>query len=234
VIDGVARVASVTKGTTWHSDAPSTWATRVKTLPAPEADALLAQLLQDTLDEHASVASFARTLCQLVALGAPASLISKTQHALGDEIEHARATLAFATAFGGPVSPGYLPEAVAPFPSFADGAGLAEELLRDVFRGGCIGETLAAHDIAERAVNTPHEELRALYMRIAEDEARHAALAYETTLWLAAHFPSVAPILRSEVAQVRGDASATEQALLAPLLALLVPAATSLWSPESL
>jgi hypothetical protein len=61
-------------------------------------------------------------------------------------------------------------------------------------------------------------------MRIAEDEARHAALAYETALWLADQFPAVAPVLNREVARVRGNASATEQALLAPLLALLVAA----------
>jgi len=156
------------------------------------AIALGQRLRADALAEHASIAAFARTICQLVALGAPAILLEKTQRALADEIAHTNDMLAWCERMGAPLLPGALPEAVAPFPSFGDARGIATALLHDVIEGGCIGETLAAHDLATRALDLGiPEELRAVLARTAEDEARHAALAFETARWIVTVRPNL-------------------------------------------
>jgi hypothetical protein len=217
-VDGTAHVSPVVPGRAWHDDGvPS------PLLPdGPELERLRARLARAALDEHASVAAFARTLCQLLALGAPASLVEKTQRAVADEIVHAKESFAWLARLGGGLaSPGPLPQAVAPFSGAPDRDAIAEELLRDVFRGGCVGETLAAHEAAEDAARAPTEELRAFHERIADDEARHAALAYETALWLVTEHPRLAAAMREERARFDAAASPSDRACLAPLLAVL-------------
>jgi len=221
VVDGSAYVATPIEAHEWHEGTSAIALDH--TLEEIAIATLRAQLLRDALDEHASVASFARTMCQLVALGAPAWLVEKTERALADEIVHARKTLAWVERLGGTQGPGRLPQAVAPFPAFGEGEALGAELLRDVVRGGCVGETLAAHEMSERAITAPFGELRALYTKIAADEARHAALAYETALWLLATFPSLAPVMAEEQTRLLAEMPDTDRALLAPLLALLTP-----------
>ncbi len=221
LVDDVARVARKTAGRGWWTEAPAGAAESAASMAEEAREKLGAELVEDALSEHASVAAFARTLCQLFALGAPAWLVDKTQRALADEIVHARDTLAFATQLGARVAPGLLPEAVSPFPGAGDADALAAALLADVFRGGCIGETLAAHDVAARALAAPLPSLRALYTRIADDEARHAALAYETAQWLLCTFPAQLPVLESEKARFMADATSEQRTLIAPLLAML-------------
>jgi len=189
-VEGVARVSAPALHREWI-DAPA---------HAALDDAWRARLERAAFEEHASIAAFARTICQLLALGAPAWLVAKTQAALADEIRHATRTFAWA----GGIGPGPLPEAVAPLAS----DDLAADLARDVFRGGCIGETLAAHEAADLAETAPIPELRAYYTDIAEDEARHAALAYETALWLRSRFPSAKLALDEAVASFRASPDA--------------------------
>lgn len=192
------------------------------TLDAGALAALVDALTRAALDEHASVAAFARTICQLLSLGAPAWLVTKTHAALADEIRHAEATFAWIERLGGPaLAPASLPSATAPFAGAESVEALAHELLRDVFRGGCVGETLAAHDAAERARTAPIEELRSFHGSVAEDEARHAALAYETASWLVTAFPSARAALDDELARFEREAPRADAALLAPLLAVL-------------
>ncbi len=220
-VDDVTHVARTTSGRAWWAKAPAGVDDSAASMPRDARAQLVAQLVTDALAEHASVAAFARTLCELLALGAPAWLIDKTQRALADEIVHARDTLAFATHLGTDIAPGTLSAAVAPFPGAGDADTLAAALLSDVFRGGCIGETLAAHDVAARALTAPLPELRALYTRIAEDEARHAALAYETAQWLVCTFPTLRPVLKREKARLLTSITNEQRALVAPLLAML-------------
>src|SRR5690606_21383764 len=61
-------------------------------------------------DEHASVASFARFILDLLAVGAPPELVLGAQQALADEVEHARIGYALASLYEGTgVGPGPLP-----------------------------------------------------------------------------------------------------------------------------
>ena len=145
-------------------------------LPDPERAARAQHWLQDARMEHASVASFARTTLELMALGAPASLVRDTQRASLDEIEHTEVCFAIAAAYGAQATePG-------PLPALPARAADVERFAFDTLVEGCIGETNAALEAAERARNVP-SVLVAACTRIADDEARHSALAWRTLAW---------------------------------------------------
>lgn len=162
-------------------------------------------------EEHASIAAFARTICQLMALGAPAELLESTQGALADEIAHARACSTWARRLGRAAEPGALREAIAPL---ADGS---RALLDDVLEGGCIGETLAAHRMAERALAAPTPGMAASLRAIAEDEARHAALAFRTARWLVEREPQLATRVEAHRRRFEARATSSQRAQLAAL-----------------
>jgi hypothetical protein len=56
------------------------------------------------------------------------------------------------------------------------------ELARTTFVEACVGETLGAIDARERAA-AASPALRAVLLRIADDEERHAELAWATLAW---------------------------------------------------
>jgi hypothetical protein len=188
-------VAATRSGAAWGSDAPA------GELAPALRDALAAGWRADALAEHASIASFARATLELLAVGAPPELVADTQRASLDEIEHARAAFALTARYAGrAIEPGALPIA-AP----RDG-GLAR-VARDVLLEGCIGETIAALGAARAAAGCADAEIAAVLRRIADDEARHAALAWRTLAWaVAAHGGSLLDEMRAVAAEVR-DAS---------------------------
>lgn len=184
VVDGAPRVAEVVGA-------------------EPEVGAWAAYFARAAAEEHASVAAFARTLCQLMALGAPLGLLERTQAALTDELDHTRGSLAWLARFGGAAGTeatlGPLPSAVAPLArATVDPMTLARELLVDVVRGGCVGEARAAEAMLARAEETTDPALASWLLRVADDEARHAALAFETTLWLVRRWPELAALVAAE------------------------------------
>jgi hypothetical protein len=192
-------------------------AARVATLDAnvQSTDDWAPYFARAAVEEHASVAAFARTICQLMALGAPLDLLARTQRALGDEIEHTRGCLAWLRSFtpidarGPSHALGELPEAAAPIADASLGLdALARALLVDVIRGGCVGETLAAEAMLERANRAPEPELATWLQRVADDEARHAALAFETAAWLVSQRPELAAVVHAELAVLPSSASA--------------------------
>jgi len=73
----------------------------VRRLTAAERAVLAAAWTEDALVEHASVAAFARTTLELMALGAPAELLAGAQAAAADEVRHARLSFALASAYAG-------------------------------------------------------------------------------------------------------------------------------------
>jgi hypothetical protein len=139
--------------------------------------ALAAAWLEDALREHASIAAFSRATLELLAVGAPPELVEGCQHATLDEIDHARRCFSLATAYAGrPLGPG-------PLPALAPRGKDLVGLVLDTFVEGCVGETIAAL-VAERAgERTRDPAVRATLRVIAEDEARHAALAWRTIAW---------------------------------------------------
>lgn len=135
-------------------------------------------LHQAAADEHAAIATFARTLCELMARGAPLELIKRTQAALADEVRHTEMTLNLLKQQGNSTQGfGPLRAAVAPLErSLAD-------FIADV-RAGAESERLATEAAQAQADAERDEERKAFYQTLATDEARHAQLALDTVSWL--------------------------------------------------
>jgi hypothetical protein len=145
---------------------------------ARTSEMLAASWLKDGLEEHASVAAFARFTMYLLSVGAPPELIVLSQRASLDEVQHARACFALARRYGGH-SVG--PAALEVSDSLAK-LSLAEIAALTVAEG-CVGETLGALLAEEQLARTSDPEVRRILTRIAKDEARHAELAWKFLSW---------------------------------------------------
>lgn len=144
-----------------------------------ERAVLAARWTASAQDEHAAVAAFCRVALELLAAGAPADLVDDTCQAARDEVEHARMGFGLASAYAGhTVAPGRFPFRAPVLPT-GDLVALAVAAARE----GCVGETvstLLAMASAERAGDAAAHRVLA---RIAEDEVRHAQLAWRTVRW---------------------------------------------------
>ncbi len=174
-IEGVARSAKPAARGDWRADRAVDFAGL-----APRLREALAQRLADVAAvEHASIGSFARFSIQLLALGAPPGLLAETQLATIDEIEHAKVAYAIASALAG--------EGVGPGPLEGVGAAVATdkaEVVRALVAEACVGETFGVAEALALADAITHEGLAAVHRRIAEDEQRHAELAWRTLAWI--------------------------------------------------
>jgi hypothetical protein len=175
LVGGEARVAPLVRSCAWSGEDASAL--------GPPLDPAAARVvrdawLADACMEHASIAAFGRFTLQLLALGAPADLVRDSIAAAADETLHAEACFAVAARVSG--------DAVGPGPLALEGALGAwtlVEVVGEVVIEGCVGETVAAILAARRhaVAGVPFVE-RALAM-IAEDEARHAELAWRFLRW---------------------------------------------------
>jgi hypothetical protein len=167
------------------------------TWSAHERDALVDRWTRDASFEHASIASFARVTLDMLALGAPASLVAGAQMAALDEVEHARIAFALASAFAGhAIGPG-------PLPIARQRPATLRALVSDAIAEGCINEAAAALALREEA-QTASPVMRALLDRIAEDEERHAALSYATVAWAATvDAETTALVIQEELTRAR-------------------------------
>jgi hypothetical protein len=175
--DGRAIVAATRRGSDAWLDSALT--ADLSDLGPDERAALAAAYAADASLEHASVASFARFSLELLAVGAPASLVAEAHEAALDEVRHARACFALASAYAGaPIGPAHLPIGTA----MAVSSDLSDVVERTV-EEGCVGETIAAAVAMEQAHAASDPDVREVLSRIAEDEARHAELAWRTVAW---------------------------------------------------
>ena len=157
------------------------WETTLAPAPVPESEreALAAHWAREAAGEHASVASFARATLDLLAVGAPADLVAGVQAAALDEVEHARIAFSMASAYAGaPLGPGPL----APLPP-AEGAPTLASVARSTLLDACAGETVAALAAREASGLADDPVVATALDRIAEDEERHAELAWRTVAW---------------------------------------------------
>ncbi|MDI1476237.1 ferritin-like domain-containing protein [Polyangium sp. y55x31] len=131
--------------------------------------------------EHASVASFARFTLQLMALGAPPELLFAAQQAAADEVEHARVGYALASRYADrPIGPSKLDLAGVPLDTDL------RVVLGSLIEEACVGETIGAAEALALAGMVRDPVLREVHARIAEDEQRHAELAWRTLRFLLA------------------------------------------------
>lgn len=155
--------------------------------------------------EHASIAAFARFGLQLLQLGAPPSLVERNTAAMADETRHAKLAFAIASQLAG--------RALGPGPLSIDGSLEAVTLLdvlRLVFREGCVGETAAALEARQAADYARVPLLRETLLTIAEDETRHAQLAWQFVSWALTRDPQgVGVVLTAELERALAESPAT-------------------------
>lgn len=167
VLHSALRQAVLTPGDAWTAPPP----------PDAITDAhrsLLAQAWrQDALAEHASIASMQRFALELLTLGTDPALVRAAVEATRDEVDHTARCLDIAARLDGQAhQPGPLD-----LTGFTLRQGLADVAVAAVLEG-CIGETLAAVQAATAARHAGPELARML-ATIAEDESRHALLAWQ-------------------------------------------------------
>ncbi|HEY5375870.1 MAG TPA: ferritin-like domain-containing protein [Polyangiaceae bacterium] len=190
------RSSVVAERDDWAHELPSVHIAHART-----AEFLAASWLKDALEEHASIAAFARFTLLLLSVGAPPELVIASQRASLDEVRHARECFALAQRYGSRhVGPAEL--------QVADSISvvtLAELAALNVAEG-CVGETLGALLAAEQLTRASDQEVRRVLARVVKDEERHAELAWRFLAWaLRQGGPPVA-----EAAQ-RAFAAATEE-----------------------
>lgn len=186
---GRARVARSAPGVAWSRDLQ----VRVDHLDQGVRRLLGEAWLEDARLEHASVAAFGRLALDLLALGAPPSLLVRTHQAALEEVEHARLAFSLASAYlSAPVTAGCFPEA-ASIPAESLDAR-AERVMFECLVDGDAGEGAAAL-AAEKALEGAGDPVvGSVLSTIARDEASHAALARDLVSWLrsAPEFPTAA------------------------------------------
>ena len=76
----------------------------------------------------------------------------------------------------------------------------------------------AAHELAERAAELPIPKMADAFMAMADDEARHAALAFDTGEWLSEKSPALRQHAQREVERFLASSSKNERVKVEPLL----------------
>lgn len=194
VVAGRARVAEVLPRPGWADEEAS---------PADLADIDRVRIARacanDAAMEHASVASFVRFVLDLLSVGAPHGLVEDAQRAMRDEIAHARACFTIASSYAG--------RALGPAPldvrGAAPGASLPAIAAAAAFEGR-IGETLSAALARARARGAADADTRRTLETIAEDETRHAELAWRFVGWaLSSGDPAVRDAVEEAFEDVR-------------------------------
>jgi hypothetical protein len=146
--------------------------------------------------EAASVHAFAHIEAELIEHGAPQSLIEQARAARRDEVRHARVMRRLARRHGGVVrAPRVAPRA----------ARSLEEIALDNATEGCVRETFGALTGMWQARFAQDPDVRRVMERVAEDEARHASLAWAIDAWIRPMLPSAA---RQRIAEAQANAIA--------------------------
>lgn len=128
--------------------------------------------------EAASVPAFETLERELVAHGAPRSFALRARSARRDEVRHARDVAWLARSLGGkPCKPRVVP--------LTEVRSLEAIALENAVEG-CVRETYGALVAQHQAARARLPVVRRLHARIAEDETRHAALAWDVARWVEA------------------------------------------------
>jgi hypothetical protein len=183
LVDGAPRLAPPVSRTDWATELASV----SKQLDADLGARLAAAWTELGQMEHASIAAFARFTLELLAFGAPRALVEQAQAAMADETRHAKICFGLASAYAG--------RAIGPGPLEMTGVNLSTDLAASAltaFIEGGIGETVAAAEAGEAAASATDPTIARLLAGIAEDEARHAALAWRFIAWALASSSSAA------------------------------------------
>ncbi|WP_394846164.1 ferritin-like domain-containing protein [Pendulispora brunnea] len=148
---------------------------------------LAAQWRENGRTEHASVAAFARLTLDLMALGAPPSLIAASNRDALDEVRHTELCFSLARALDGRAEgPGPFPEAQRARTLVGIRGMALIQLAVDSLIDGALHEGVSARIIAKLAKRCEVPEIRAILKEIAADEGRHAAHGWDVVEWCVA------------------------------------------------
>jgi hypothetical protein len=204
LVEGEARTAGLVPRADWLCE---NLTPAVEELSLGDRQALARYWQESALMEHASIAAFSRFVLDLLSLGAPPVLVEQATRAMLDETAHAKACFALAGAYSG--------EACGPSELTVSGS-MDRRTLRDIVQStvleGCIGETVAALEAAEALEHASDPAVRRALAQIAEDELRHAALAYRFVRWAIERYGAS---VQSDV-EAAFSAAIAEHAALAP------------------
>ena len=182
VVEGRAVVARLRGERGWglpDEEARIALASVASGLEATTREAIARVWCLDGLAEHASVASFAQLVLELLGLGAPASLVSAASRALGEEVAHAQRAFMLASLYAGrPWGPGALDVSGA----VRRPASLAELAARTASES-CVAETIAALQLHAAADAAAEPALQAILRATAEEESEHALLGWNILAW---------------------------------------------------
>lgn len=133
--------------------------------------------------EYASVASFAELALQLMAVGAPSTLVARCHYAALDEIAHAATADELAGRPQEPFPP--VPHLLGRRIGTRSRTRRAQvaKLALDSYRDGWLNEGLAAARLEMRAAAAADPQEQAALQGMAADERRHADLARDVVLW---------------------------------------------------
>merc|ERR1719259_704288 len=119
-----------------------------------------------------------------LSLGAPSELLIASQAASIDEIKHAKMCYSLASIF---INTDVSPESLDVEESLGDLD--VKSIIKSVIREGCIEETLAAIEAHFRADHSEDHEIKQVLEEIANDETKHAQLAWDTISWISKQYP---------------------------------------------
>ena len=189
-VDGQARLANVQQRTGWCE--PLELGVDLDALPEDLRIEIAESWGEAGTHEHASVASFARFMMDLMSLGAPRSLVEATTKAIDDEIRHANACFSIGSVYAGyPLGPDEVDVRGA-----MEHAGDEVEILRAAILEGCIGETIAATQAAWSAPRVRHTAIREALEAISDEEGDHALLAWQFVDWMLETRPHLVDLAR--------------------------------------
>jgi hypothetical protein len=173
-------------------------------VPAPRGTTPLGAYFAELASlEAASIEAFGRLRDELTAFDAPADLVAEAERARRDEIAHARSMSRLAKRYGAK------PSTRPPAPRRAERPFF--EVARENMVEGCVRETFGALVAAWQASHA-HESMRADLAQIAEDELRHAALAWSVAAWSSARLTDdERAALRAAVAEVTRELARAAQ-----------------------
>jgi|JI10StandDraft_1071094.scaffolds.fasta_scaffold251074_2 hypothetical protein len=138
---------------------------------------------RDAAAELHAVFAFAELAEQLIVAEAPEALIARALVAGREELGHARACQAMAERLAPGTPPPTPPSHVVRSP--LRGKDARVRLATESWLDGCLGEGVASAWAQAAARASTSAEARVAQQRIADEEARHAALAWDVMAWAA-------------------------------------------------
>ncbi len=200
LVEGAPRVASLEPRGDWSDPDIRP---EVSALDPLTREALARAWRHDGLMEHASIAAFSRFIMQLMAVASPAWLVEESTQAIEDEIQHARLCFGLADVYAATsMGPGELN-----IDDLLEEPCTLAEVAAATVREGCVAETIAALLVRDALEGARDPEVRRALTTIADDEARHAALAWRFVQWaLGAGDESTREAVREAVREAFADA----------------------------